>query len=51
VLSKKMSLRAKCNILQKGGFLTALLLPVLSVLTEVMQAAKKLLLIDQFDRE
>jgi len=52
---KKTSLRKERKILQKGGFLAALLPPVLfilgSLLSEVIQAAKKLVLVDEFDRE
>jgi len=47
---KKTSLK-KRRILQKGGFLTALTVRSGRSTYRIMQAAKKLVLIDEFDRE
>jgi len=52
---KKTSLTKKRRILQKGGFLTAPLPPVLSILSSMflkkMQSARKLIVVDESDRE
>ena len=52
---KRTSLANKRKIIQKGGFLSTLLAPALSVLAglllTIMQQARKLVLADEFDRE